>query len=105
MTISATTLESIDAAMTRIKTRIEHSLPGAKVSASRNSRLGTVTKLVVRVGAVQIKIEVTPVLRGCVFEPVTASVPAGVEDVFGFAWMMAGERKVDLNCTAPPGSE
>jgi len=34
---------------------------------------------------VQIKIEVTPVLRGCVYEPVTMLVSEKVEDVFGFA--------------------
>jgi predicted nucleotidyltransferase component of viral defense system len=32
-----------------------------------------------------IKIEVTPVLRGCVYEPKPSSVSAAVEDQFGFA--------------------
>ena len=36
---------------------------------------------------VQIKIEVTPVLRGCVYEPETRSVSASVEAQFGFAEM------------------
>lgn len=36
---------------------------------------------------VQIKIEVTPVLRGCVYEPVLMPVCATVEQQFGFAEM------------------
>ena len=33
----------------------------------------------------KIKIEVTPVLRGCVYEPAVRSVSARVEEEFGFA--------------------
>ena len=35
-----------------------------------------------------MKIEVTPVLRGCVYEPAIKSVSAGVEVEFGFAEML-----------------
>ncbi|WP_312010049.1 nucleotidyl transferase AbiEii/AbiGii toxin family protein [Bradyrhizobium australafricanum] len=42
-------------------------------------------KLIVRSQGVQIKIEVTAVLRGCVFEPQLMSVKTAVEDAFGFA--------------------
>ena len=48
---------------------------------------GTVTKLLARGDGVQIKIEVTPVLRGCVFEAETRTVSPAVEDNFGFAEM------------------
>lgn len=44
-----------------------------------------ITKLNVRADGAQMKIEVTPVLRGCVYEPETRSVSARVEDEFGFA--------------------
>jgi hypothetical protein len=44
-----------------------------------------VSKIFVEVDGVRIKIEVTPVLRGCVYEPQTRSVSAAVEDQFGFA--------------------
>ncbi len=47
----------------------------------------TVTKLLVRAGGVQIKIEVTPVMRGCVFESDMRSVAQAVEDALGFAEM------------------
>ena len=42
-------------------------------------------KLTIRSQGVQIKIEVTPVLRGCVFESETISVKPAVEEEFGFA--------------------
>jgi predicted nucleotidyltransferase component of viral defense system len=80
-------LSAIDAAMLRIKERIEQGVPGVRVNASRSADENVVTKLVVRVGGVQIKIEVTPVLRGTVYEPVVTSVVPAVEDAFGFAEM------------------
>ena len=39
----------------------------------------------VRAGGVQIKIEVTPVLRGCVYNPELRVVSPTVEEAFGFA--------------------
>lgn len=80
-------LSAIDAAMLRIKERIEQGIPGVRVNASRSADEKTVTKLVVRVGGVQIKIEVTPVLRGTVYDPAVTSVVPAVEDAFGFAEM------------------
>jgi predicted nucleotidyltransferase component of viral defense system len=44
-----------------------------------------VTKLTVQTRDTQIKIEVTPVIRGCVFIPEMRAVPAVVEDTFGYA--------------------
>lgn len=83
----ATSLAAIDAAMLRIGERIEHSMPGAKVNPSRSADEKIVTKLIVRAGEVQIKIEITPVLRGTVYDPVMMSVSPIVEDAFGFAEM------------------
>jgi hypothetical protein len=71
--------------MKRIAGRIERGLPEANVAMSRPKGEDVVTKLVVRQAGVQIKIEVTPVLRGCVYEPVTMAVSAAVEEEFGFA--------------------
>ncbi len=45
------------------------------------------SKLLVRADGVQIKIEVTPVLRGCVYEAEVRTVSAMVENAFGFAEM------------------
>ena len=44
-------------------------------------------KLIVRAEEVQIKIEITPVLRGTVYDPVVMAVVPTVEDAFGFAEM------------------
>jgi predicted nucleotidyltransferase component of viral defense system len=82
----ATSLATIDAAMARIAERITETVRGSRVAPSR-SRENVITKLVVRGDGAQIKIEVTPVLRGCVFEPAIRSVSASVEDEFGFAEM------------------
>ncbi|MEI9850775.1 MAG: nucleotidyl transferase AbiEii/AbiGii toxin family protein [Sphingomonas sp.] len=76
-----------DAAMLRIKERIEQGIPDAKVNASRSADENIVTKLIVRAGGVQIKIEVTPVLRGTAYDPVMMGVVPAVEDAFGFAEM------------------
>ena len=47
----------------------------------------TVTKVLVRQRNTLVKIEVTPVLRGCVFEPEQRTVSRVVEAAFGFAEM------------------
>lgn len=82
-----TSLAAIDAAMLRIAERIEAGIPGAKVNPSRSADEKIVTKLIVRARGVQIKIEITPVLRGTVYDPVVTSVVPTVEDEFGFAEM------------------
>lgn len=82
-----TSLAAIDAAMLRIAERIASEIPGAKVNPSRSADEKIVTKLIVRAGDVQIKIEITPVLRGTVYDPVVTSVVPTVEDEFGFAEM------------------
>lgn len=82
----AASLAAIDAAMLRIAERITEAVRGTRVAPSR-SRENVVTKLVVRSDSAQIKIEVTPVLRGCVFEPEFRAVSSGVQDEFGFAEM------------------
>lgn len=82
-----TSLAAIDAAMLRIADRIEAGIPGAKANPSRSADEKVVTKLIVRAGDVQIKIEITPVLRGTVYDPVVTPVMPTVEDEFGFAEM------------------
>jgi len=83
----ATSLAAIDQAMARMKTSIELGIPGAKVNASHSVDENIITKLVVRTQATQIKIEVTPVLRGTVYAPVITAVVPIVEDMFGYAEM------------------
>lgn len=81
----ATSLREIDAAMKRIAERITERIRGAQVTSSAVENEKCVNKLLVRTGATQIKIEVTPVLRGCVYEPKTTRVSARVEEEFGYA--------------------
>jgi predicted nucleotidyltransferase component of viral defense system len=83
----ASSLKEIDAAMHRIAKEIERGIQGAKVSASAPKGEKATTKLIVRADGAQIKIEVTPVLRGCVYEPTVKSVSNRVETEYGFAEM------------------
>jgi predicted nucleotidyltransferase component of viral defense system len=83
----ATSLAAIDAAMLRIAERVRAGIPNAKVQTTQLAGEGATTKLVVRADAAQIKIEVTPVLRGTVYDPVVTAVVPEVEDAFGFAEM------------------
>jgi predicted nucleotidyltransferase component of viral defense system len=78
-------LSAIDAAMKRIAKAIKDGLRDAKVNEVVNRAEGIVTKLTVQRGDAQIKVEVTPVLRGCVFEPELMAVSQKVEEDFGFA--------------------
>lgn len=79
----AESLAEIDTAMKRIAARIRKGIDKAQVTEQQHD--GAVTWLQVRLDGVQIKIEVTPVLRGCVFDPELRVVSEKVEDEFGFA--------------------
>jgi hypothetical protein len=83
----ATSLQDIHTGMGRIRDAIRRGIPGAWVGESILPSDNCTTKLIVRADDVQIKIEVTPVLRGCVYEPSLRAVSATVEDQFGFAAM------------------
>lgn len=80
-------LAAIDTAMKRLAKAIRKGLPGARVTEVVNAREKIVTKLTAQKGDAQIKIEITPVLRGCVFEPELRDVSPSVEEAFGFAQM------------------
>ena len=90
----ADSLAAIDAALKRIAERARSALPDAQVLETPLQREAAVTKLLVRLQGVQIKIEVTPVLRGCVYEPELRSVSPSVEDAFGFA-------EIRVTCPSP----
>lgn len=80
-------LAAIDKAMKRLATAIRGGLRDARVTEVVNAQEHIVTKLTAQRGDAQIKIEVTPVLRGCVFAPIVRSVSPAVESDFGFAEM------------------
>ncbi len=77
-------LAGITAALARIKQRIFQALPNAKVVEAYKSKPDAM-RLVVSHNGVQIKIELSPVLRGTVFEPELLSVCNKVENEFGYA--------------------
>ena len=80
-------LNGIEAALRRIGGRIQAAIPSARVNDVTLRTEGTVNRLFVRDRSVQVKIEVTPVLRGCVYQPEVRAVSAVVEERFGFAAM------------------
>jgi predicted nucleotidyltransferase component of viral defense system len=78
-------LAEVDAAMVRIKERALKALPSLKISEAKAE--GAIIKLNLTSEDAQVKVEVTPVLRGCVYAPELKTVSQAVEDAFGFAEM------------------
>ncbi|HBF30389.1 nucleotidyl transferase AbiEii/AbiGii toxin family protein [Rhizobium sp.] len=76
-------LADIDAAMKRIKAAALAELPCARVT--ENIHDGAILRLLMMAEGTQVKIEVSPVLRGVVHEPSTIPVTEAVEESFGFA--------------------
>lgn len=75
-------LPEIATALERIATAIELRLSGAKVQ--RTIVGGQLIKLVAWRGGVRVKIEVSPVMRGCVREASVQGVNSAVEELFGY---------------------
>ena len=81
-----TALNSIETALRRIAAELRRALQDVQITESKPHTQDTTNKLIVRTrDGVQIKIEVTPVLRGSVFEPRWQPVVPRVENEFGFA--------------------
>ena len=83
----ATSLAAIDSGMKRIADALKKGMRSAQLNASQPKDENYITKLILRADDAQIKIEVTPVLRGCVYEPAMKRVSPKVEEQFGFAEM------------------
>lgn len=81
-----TSLLEIQSALKRIAASICQSDSSIQIMESAPPTQTEITKLIVRArDRTQIKIEVTPVLRGCVYEPEIRTVCGMVENEFGFA--------------------
>jgi predicted nucleotidyltransferase component of viral defense system len=78
-------LAEVEKALGRIAEGVRQRLPDAEVTETRLQREGSVYKLVVARHRAHVVIEVTPVLRGCVFESGVRRVQQSVEDKYGFA--------------------
>jgi predicted nucleotidyltransferase component of viral defense system len=79
-------LEAIKSALIRIAQRIKSVFPGAHITETFLDKADALRLIVAHKG-VQIKIELSPVLRGTVYEPVIMSVTESVEAQFGYAEM------------------
>lgn len=78
----ATSLAEVGAALERIAFSIEGQSKGIRVVRTQAER--QVIKLFAWRGPVRVKIEVSPVLRGCVREPAMRGVSPAVEAQFGY---------------------
>lgn len=76
-------LAGINAAMKRIKQEALASLPGTRVTENVSEE--TILRLLVVADGGQVKIEVSPVLRGVIHEPSVMPVTEAVEEAFGYA--------------------
>jgi predicted nucleotidyltransferase component of viral defense system len=77
-----TSLEGIRSALNRIAQSIRQAIPGSMTTGNANA---DGTRILVRLRNAQIKIEVTPVLRGTVHPTELRAVRPLVEERFGFA--------------------
>lgn len=83
----ATSLRAVGAALQRIAERIKSAMPGARITETRTRGENALTRLLVTSGGARIKIEVTPVIRGCVYPVSIMQVSERVQEAFGFAEM------------------
>jgi predicted nucleotidyltransferase component of viral defense system len=77
-------VRGIDAALERVAEGVKNGVPRSQVNVQRSGE-GFAERLHVAADRVGVKIEVTPVLRGVVYEPVIMPVSAKVEETYGFA--------------------
>lgn len=78
-------LSKMDAALGRMTGRMEAMIAGLRVVPSQIHGSEIVSKLMVELNGVRVKIEVNPVVRGLVNEPELLTVKERVADTFGFA--------------------
>ncbi|CDZ61842.1 nucleotidyl transferase AbiEii/AbiGii toxin family protein [Neorhizobium galegae] len=81
-----TTLSGIDAALDRIRDDLLKNLRGVDVQRIAGGGNND-TRVLVRQGTTEIKIETSPVARGTVHPPELRAVTDGVAEAFGFAEM------------------
>ena len=77
-----TALRGIEVVLTAFKQNLEEQIPSMRVSDSSISR-GHELKLICRYNGTEIKVEVNPVMRGYLWEPVKMQVCQSVQQMFG----------------------
>jgi predicted nucleotidyltransferase component of viral defense system len=78
-------LAAIDAALNRIADTVIKSIGDVRVQRVALAGEACICKLLIGVAGAQLKVEVNPVIRGCVFAPRRVAVSPAVESAFGFA--------------------
>lgn len=78
-------LLGIDTALQAIMIEVQKRIPNVSVSAQPNRQTNSLLKLNIASADALVKIEVTPVLRGSVYEAETRTVRPMVEAEFGYA--------------------
>lgn len=79
----ATALAAIRRALSTITDDLLRAIQGLSVHKAFDDKSDAL-RLIVGKGDARIKIELSPVLRGCVFDPVVREVSEQVEDLFGY---------------------
>ncbi|TVP61779.1 MAG: nucleotidyl transferase AbiEii/AbiGii toxin family protein [Halomonadaceae bacterium] len=79
-------LDDIRSALDRISSRVADTFSGIRITKSYQSKADALRLVVDRAGTT-VKIELSPVLRGTVFDVATRSVSSSVEESFGYAEM------------------
>ena len=87
-------LSDIKKALREVSDDLQATLQGTDVTEAYKDKEDAL-RLIVQRSGVQIKVELSPVLRGTVFEPEVMSVSEAVEDEFGYAEMLV-VRLADL---------
>ncbi|WP_257284015.1 nucleotidyl transferase AbiEii/AbiGii toxin family protein, partial [Endozoicomonas sp. SESOKO1] len=87
-------LSDIKKALREVSDNLQATLQGIDVTEAYKDKEDAL-RLIVQRSGVQIKVELSPVLRGTVFEPEVMPVSEAVEDEFGYAEMLV-VRLADL---------
>ena len=78
-------LEEMTIALNSIGDTIKARIPDVRLQYSSLNRTKYLNRLIIEVGRAVVKIELSPVLRGTVNEPVIMRITRTAEDTFGFA--------------------
>jgi len=86
-------LNHIHDALLQLADVLQKKIPDSVADPVMLKGTGTACKLLIRHAGVQIKVEVTPVLRGAVYPPEQCSIMPAVEDEFGYAEVQLVSRE------------
>ncbi len=81
----SSSLAAIDRALRQIAVDVKQGVPGCTVRMSPLKGTSHLMKLLVTRGDTAVKVEVTPVLRGCLYPPQKLEAVRSVRDTFGYA--------------------